>query len=139
MGILGNLVPANSKSSNDSGTGAKPSELSDANFIDQTKQGITFIDFWAEWCGPCKMVSPLIDKLAQKWQGKVNFAKLNIDDNPATPGRYGILSIPTFYIIVNGEVKAQLVGSGNEQTFEKFISDAYNKYAAKDNTDQIVQ
>tara|TARA_R110002020_G_scaffold298320_1_gene514183 strand:- start:416 stop:733 length:318 start_codon:yes stop_codon:yes gene_type:complete len=72
------------------------------------------IDFWAEWCGPCKVLSPVYDKLARDYRGKIKFTKLNIDENPKTPAEYGIRSIPTMMIFKDGEPVTQLVGAIQE-------------------------
>jgi len=128
MAIGANLVPGSQNDGSQSGANVKPIELTDATFIDLTKNGLVFVDFWAEWCGPCMMVAPLIDKLAEKWQGKIKFAKLNTDDHPATPGRFGILSIPTFYMFYNGQKVDELVGAGPEQVFETFLKQNFDKY-----------
>ncbi len=75
------------------------------------------IDFWAEWCGPCRAMSPFVDKLAEEFDGKIKVVKLNTQDNNEIPARYGIISIPTFLLIKDGEVKQQIVGS---QPYDKF-------------------
>ncbi len=75
------------------------------------------IDFWAEWCGPCKAMSPYVDKLAQELAGRLKVVKLNSMDNSEVPARYGIVSIPTFLLIKRGEVAHQIVGS---MPYEKF-------------------
>ena len=69
------------------------------------------LDFWAEWCGPCKAIAPTLDALAQELQGKVVVAKINIDENPATPNRYRVQGIPTLMLFKNGQVAATKVGS----------------------------
>ena len=69
------------------------------------------LDFWAEWCGPCKAIAPTLDALAQELQGKVVVAKINIDENPATPNRYHVQGIPTLMLFKNGQVAATKVGS----------------------------
>jgi thioredoxin 1 len=69
------------------------------------------IDFWAPWCGPCKTIAPVIEQLASEYEGKLKVAKLNVDDNPATPSRYGVRGIPNLLIIKGGSVKDQLVGA----------------------------
>jgi len=69
------------------------------------------VDFWAEWCGPCKAMGPLVDKLAEDLGEKIKVVKLNTQDNPEVPGRYGIVSIPTFILIKGGEVVHQMLGS----------------------------
>ncbi len=70
-----------------------------------------FVDFWAEWCGPCRAMGPYVDKLAQEYDGKLKVVKLNTQDNPEVPARYGITAIPTFLVIQSGEVAKQIVGS----------------------------
>lgn len=69
------------------------------------------VDYWAEWCGPCKMIAPVIDQLADEYNGKLKVAKLNIDENPNTPPKYGIRGIPTLMLFKGGEVEATKVGS----------------------------
>ncbi len=70
-----------------------------------------FVDFWAEWCGPCRAMGPYVDKLAEEYDGKLKVVKLNTQDNPEVPARYGITAIPTFLVIKSGEVAGQIVGS----------------------------
>jgi thioredoxin 1 len=69
------------------------------------------VDFWAEWCGPCKMIAPALDELSQTMADKVTITKLNIDENPDTPGKYGVRGIPTMLLFKNGEPVAQKVGA----------------------------
>ncbi len=69
------------------------------------------VDFWAEWCGPCKMIAPALEELSQSMGDKVTIAKLNIDENPETPGKYGVRGIPTMLLFKNGEPVAQKVGA----------------------------
>ncbi|NLM25357.1 MAG: thioredoxin TrxA [Firmicutes bacterium] len=87
-------------------------ELTDKNFNTEVldDSGVVLVDFWAPWCGPCRMVGPIIDELASEYQGKAKIGKLNVDDNPATASKYGIMSIPTMLIFKNGEVVDQMVG-----------------------------
>ncbi len=73
--------------------------------------GLTLVDFWAEWCGPCKMIAPILDEIAEEYQGKLTVAKLNIDQNPGTAPKYGIRGIPTLLLFKNGEVAATKVGA----------------------------
>ena len=70
-----------------------------------------FVDFWAEWCGPCRAMSPWVDKLADEYKGQLKVVKLNTQDNTEVPARYGITAIPTFLVIKKGEVAKQIVGS----------------------------
>lgn len=69
------------------------------------------IDFWAPWCGPCKTIAPIIEELATEYEGRLKVAKLNVDDNPATPSRYGVRGIPNLLIIKGGSVKEQIIGA----------------------------
>jgi thioredoxin 1 len=80
------------------------------------------VDFWAEWCGPCRAMTPYVDKLAQELSGKLKVVKLNTQDNNEVPARYGIVSIPTFLLIKNGEVKKQIVGSQPYEKFKQLVS-----------------
>lgn len=80
------------------------------------------VDYWAEWCGPCKMIAPIIDDLAPTFDGKVKFAKLNIDENPNTPPKYGIRSIPTLMLFKDGNVEATQVGAVSRSQLENFIN-----------------
>lgn len=73
--------------------------------------GPVLVDFWAEWCGPCKMIAPALDDLAKEFDGKVTVVKLNIDDNPTTPTKYGVRGIPTLMIFKNGQVAATKIGA----------------------------
>jgi thioredoxin 1 len=69
------------------------------------------VDFWAEWCGPCRLVHPELEKIAGEYQGKVKVVKLNIDDAPSVAAKYGIMSIPTIGLFIDGDLKAQVVGA----------------------------
>ena len=79
------------------------------------------VDYWAEWCGPCKMIAPALDQIAIEYAGKVKVAKLNIDDNPNTPPRYGIRGIPTLMLFKDGEVEATKVGAVSKSQLTAFI------------------
>tara|TARA_B100000959_G_scaffold169951_1_gene177945 strand:+ start:834 stop:1160 length:327 start_codon:yes stop_codon:yes gene_type:complete len=81
------------------------------------------IDYWAEWCGPCKMIAPVLDELADEYADKVQVAKLNIDDNPATPPKYGIRGIPTLMLFKNGEVEATKVGAVSKTQLAAFLDE----------------
>lgn len=80
------------------------------------------VDFWAEWCGPCKMIAPILDEIAQEYASKLKVAKLNIDDNPATPPKYGVRGIPTLMLFKNGEVAATQVGALSKSQLSEFLN-----------------
>lgn len=79
------------------------------------------VDFWAEWCGPCKMIAPILQEIASEYDGKLKIAKLNIDDNPATPPKYGIRGIPTLMLFKNGNVEATKVGAVSKSQLSAFL------------------
>jgi thioredoxin 1 len=79
------------------------------------------VDYWAEWCGPCKMIAPVLDEIADEYAGKLKIGKLNIDDNPDTPPRYGIRGIPTLMLFKDGEVEATKVGAVSKSQLTAFI------------------
>ena len=86
--------------------------LTEANF-DETlaKDGLLMVDFWAEWCGPCRAVSPVLEELARELAGRVTLAKVNVDENPGLAGRYSIRSIPTILFVKGGKVADQVIGA----------------------------
>ncbi|MCW8874479.1 MAG: thioredoxin TrxA [Gammaproteobacteria bacterium] len=79
------------------------------------------VDYWAEWCGPCKMIAPILSEIADEYQGKIKIAKLNIDDNPQTPPKYGIRGIPTLMLFKGGNVEATKVGALSKSQLTAFI------------------
>ncbi len=97
--------------------------VSDADFNDTVIKatGPVLVDYWAEWCGPCKMIAPVLDEIAAEYQGKLTVAKLNIDENPKTPQHYGVRGIPTLMLFKNGEVEATKVGALTKSQLAAFI------------------
>ena len=93
------------------------------NFNDEVLQSQipVLVDFWAEWCGPCKIVGPILSELADMYDGKIKIAKLNVDDNPDLTSRFNVLSIPTMKFFKNGEVVGELVGAAPKNTIEAEI------------------
>jgi len=92
---------------------ADVTHVTDANFEQEVLKSSqpVLIDFWAPWCGPCKAIAPLVNELAKEYAGKLKVVKMNVDDNPETPARYGVRGIPNLLIIRNGQVKEQIVGA----------------------------
>lgn len=97
--------------------------VTDASFEDEVlkAQGPVLVDFWAEWCGPCKMIAPILDDIASGYHDKLKIAKLNIDENPGTPPKYGIRGIPTLMLFKNGAVEATKVGAVSKSQLTAFI------------------
>ena len=97
--------------------------VSDASFDQDVLKSSTpvLVDYWAEWCGPCKMIAPILDELAREYSGRLKIAKLDIDNNQATPSKYGIRGIPTLMLFKNGQVEAQKVGALSKSQLTAFI------------------
>jgi thioredoxin 1 len=83
--------------------------------------GPVLVDYWAEWCGPCKMISPVLEEISREYAGKLKIAKLNIDENAQTPRKYGIRGIPTLMLFKNGQVEATKVGAVSKSQLAAFI------------------
>ncbi len=97
--------------------------VTDATFEDEVLKadGPVLVDFWADWCGPCKMIAPILDEIAREYAGRLKVAKLNIDENPATPPKYGIRGIPTLMLFKDGEVQATKVGAASKSQLTAFL------------------
>ena len=91
----------------------------EADVINSDKPAL--VDFWAEWCGPCKMIAPLLDEVADKYEEKLDVVKLNVDENPNTAQKFGIRSIPTLILFKDGAVQAQVMGAMPKSQLEEFL------------------
>jgi thioredoxin 1 len=105
-------------------TGQAVIEVSDATFDKEVLQSDqpVLVDFWAAWCGPCKALGPIVDEVATQYSGKLKVAKMDVDRNPATPGRYGIRGIPALLFFKGGKVADQIVGYVPKDTVEKSVN-----------------
>ncbi len=97
--------------------------LSDDSFEDEVlkSEQPVLVDYWAEWCGPCKMIAPILEEIAAEYTGRIKVAKINIDENPGTPPKYGIRGIPTLMLFKNGEVEATKVGALSKSQLAAFL------------------
>ena len=97
--------------------------ITDENFDSEVLQYKlpSLVDFWAAWCGPCRAIAPVVEELADEYDGKLRIAKLNVDENPRTPGKYGIRAIPTLIIFKNGQVSDQITGAVSKSRLEEAI------------------
>ena len=100
--------------------------ISDESFEEEVLQSErpVLIDYWAEWCGPCKMFAPVLDEIATEYSGRLKVVKLNIDDNPQTPPKYGIRGIPTLMVFKNGQVEGTKVGAVSKVQLTAFLEDS---------------
>ena len=98
-------------------------EVNDSNFSEEVLNSDipVLVDFWAEWCAPCRAIAPYISEMAEKYNGKIKVAKLNVDDNPDTPSKLRISSIPTLVIFKDGKEVGRLIGAGPKKRIEDFI------------------
>ncbi|WP_141432711.1 thioredoxin [Bacillus sp. 03113] len=101
------------------------SHISDQNFQSETKEGLVLADFWAPWCGPCKMIAPILEEIDHEMGDQVKITKLNVDENPQTTGAFGVMSIPTLIIFKDGEVVDKVIGYKPKEALIETIS----KYA----------
>lgn len=99
-------------------------KVSDADFESEVlkSNGPVVVDFWAEWCGPCRQIAPALEEIAGSLNGRVKIVKLNVDENPQTASKYGVMSIPTLMIFKNGELASRQVGAAPRQKLEQWIT-----------------
>lgn len=102
-------------------------ELTDDNLEQMTSKGVALVDFWASWCGPCRMQGPIVEKVAQEFAGKALVGKLNVDENPASAEKFSIQSIPTLVIFDGGREVQRFVGVQSEQTLKRALESVLNK------------
>ncbi|HLR73769.1 MAG TPA: thioredoxin [Virgibacillus sp.] len=100
-------------------------DVTDQNFEKETSEGLVLADFWAPWCGPCKMIGPVLEELDEEMGDKVQIVKLDVDDNQETAGKYGVMSIPTLLLFKDGNVVDQVVGFQPKEALAELI----NKHA----------
>ena len=97
-------------------------DVTDKTFTEETSEALVLVDFWAPWCGPCKMIAPVLEELNEEMGDKVKIVKLNVDDNQETAGQYGVMSIPTLLLMKDGNVIDQVVGFRPKEALEEMIN-----------------
>lgn len=108
---------------------SKPIAIDDSNFEKEVLKAKmpVLVDFWAAWCGPCRMVAPIIDELAKEYEGKIVFGKVDVDQNPKIASKYGIMGIPTLIIFKDGKPVSQMVGSKPKSELKRSLSSVLEK------------
>ena len=104
---------------------SKPVEIDDASFGEFVKAEVpVLVDFWAPWCGPCRMVAPVVDELADEYEGKVNFGKVNVDESPKIASQYGVMGIPTLILFKGGKPLTNIVGFRPKDELKKSLDES---------------
>ncbi|MDE3034225.1 MAG: thioredoxin [Acidobacteriota bacterium] len=98
--------------------------ITDADFPKTVSEGVTLVDFWAPWCGPCRSIAPVLDELAGELQGKARIVKINVDENPQVAGQFGIMSIPTLIVFKDGKPVNKMIGGQPKPQLKAFIESA---------------
>jgi thioredoxin 1 len=99
----------------------KVKNFTDTDFDQQVKDGVVLVDFWAEWCAPCRRLAPTVDQLAEEYNGRITVAKVNIDENPVVPSKFMIRGIPTLLLFKNGDLKETVVGLAGKDDLAKLL------------------
>ena len=99
----------------------KVKTFTDATFTDDVKSGVVLVDFWATWCAPCRRIAPIVDQLAEEFNGRLTVAKVDIDENPMTPSKFMVRGIPTLLLFKDGDLKETVVGLANKDDLSKLI------------------
>ncbi|MFP4213897.1 MAG: thioredoxin [Desulfohalobiaceae bacterium] len=101
-----------------------PSEVSDSSFESEVLKNNTpvLVDFWAPWCGPCRAIAPILEELGKEYEGQIQVAKMNVDENPATPSKYGVRAIPTLILFKDGDVVGQVTGAVSKSNLKDMIN-----------------
>ena len=100
----------------------KVKTFTDANFGDEVKNGVVLVDFWATWCAPCRRIAPIVDQLAEEYNGKLTVAKVDIDENPMTPSKFMVRGIPTLLLFKNGDLMETIVGLETKDRLAQVIN-----------------
>jgi thioredoxin 1 len=102
-------------------------KVTDVNFRQTVKEGLTLLDFYADWCGPCKMLGPVLEELDQEFQGKIKIAKVNVDENPMVTGQFQVMSVPTMILFKDGQAIEKISGFQPKPVLKQYLMSKLNK------------